>query len=542
MINNNCVIKRIIQFREAITFQPIILYNMKNENITSTCLFSWSTDMVCWTNWVGYDTYLTIGKNIESDFYLKVLIIDSISNIIIGDNANCNYTISIDNSDLFLKDFCSETIFSPYDNLDCAMQLQQQLSDAVICMIGIPIYYFKVKPDIETKDYTFKEYSLYGVHDVKQIKLIIPDNTMPSSNPKLTEFDFEWETDWETEISKTQFARAFGDDVIPTHRDFVYIPMMKRMWEVNSAYDEKNGNLMWKSNTWKLQLVKYNEKTNVDYGSFDDLIDTIVSNKYEDIFGSYERSEQESESGVNQLDSPKFAATNLYNIFMEDSVRKQYTKDDINILEKNYNHRSNIVTRNIYRFRNDNGCITYQKNMKGDSGTLMFIMETPGYLDSTVTKDILNFGEVNVYLKYSNEKFVLDFNGLTCTLNPFTSYMVMLKWNRDNFVSELNVYKYSYPENLPIYKVRPEMYYFDFEHPVTELSGAYNNDFEMCVDGYECQIHPYPLQMTNIRLYDTYLDKQESIKESVKYVTNHKSCIINDLARALDSGHGYAVK
>ena len=35
--------------------------------------------------------------------------------------------------------------------------------------------------------------------------------------------------------------------------------MMKRMWEVNSAYDEKNTGLMWRSTTWKLQLVKYND-------------------------------------------------------------------------------------------------------------------------------------------------------------------------------------------------------------------------------------------------------------------------------------------
>ena len=37
-------------------------------------------------------------------------------------------------------------------------------------------------------------------------------------------------------------------------------------------------------------------------------------------------------------------------------------------------------------------------------------------------------------------------------------------------------------------------------------------------------------------------DKQEAIKESVKYTTQHESCVINDLARKISSGHGYAVK
>ena len=61
------------------------------------------------------------------------------------------------------------------------------------------------------------------------MKMIIPDGTMPSSNPRFTEFDFDWEIDWETEISKTHFSSAFGDNAFPKQRDLVYIPMMKRM-------------------------------------------------------------------------------------------------------------------------------------------------------------------------------------------------------------------------------------------------------------------------------------------------------------------------
>ena len=39
----------------------------------------------------------------------------------------------------------------------------------------------------------------------------------------LTEFDFDWETDWETEISKTQFATAFGDKHT-LNMEILYIP------------------------------------------------------------------------------------------------------------------------------------------------------------------------------------------------------------------------------------------------------------------------------------------------------------------------------
>ena len=57
-----------------------------------------------------------------------------------------------------------------------------------------------------------------------------------------------------------------------------------------------------------------------------------------------------------------------------------------------------------------------------------------------------------------------------------------------------------------------------------------------------CMIHTYPLCITNIKYYNSYLSKIDAIKESIKYTTKHESCIINDLARQIDSGHGYAVK
>ena len=44
------------------------------------------------------------------------------------------------------------------------------------------------------------------------------------------------------------------------------------------------------------------------------------------VTGNIENIEQERESQTTQVTLPMFAATNLYDIFMEDSVRKQYTK------------------------------------------------------------------------------------------------------------------------------------------------------------------------------------------------------------------------
>ena len=81
------------------------------------------------------------------------------------------------------------------------------------------------------------------------------------------------------------FATAFGITAQPMEGDLIYIPMMKRMWMVNEAYEEKNGSLMWNNTTFKLALVKYQEKGSVDLGDFDSTIDSLVKTKYEDLFG-----------------------------------------------------------------------------------------------------------------------------------------------------------------------------------------------------------------------------------------------------------------
>lgn len=537
-----CGLKRILQLKEAITYQNIQIFS-QNIDITNQCQFSWSTDGSCWTNWTNIDMYKRICSNIETDFYLRVLLFDGFDKVKLGGNLTNCYNICLDSSTDFLSDFCGDpNLFQPYNNLDCALQLQQQLADSVVCMFGIPIYYFRVNPNDGATDYTFKEHYLHHVESVKQLKLMITDGTMPSSNPKLTEFDFDWEVDWETELSKTQFAQAFGDTAYPKEGDFLYIPLMKRMWQVNSAYDEKNEGLMWRSTTWKLALVKYTESTNVDPSEYDNIIDGWVQH-YENVFSELEKNEQERETGATPLTAPSFAATNLFDIFMEDAVRKQYTKQDITIVDKMYNNKSLVVARNLYKFKNENGCVTYQNPICGDSGTLMFILETPGMLNGEMYRDILNFGNVQITLGYdkNEQSFAIRFGDLTQKLLPFHSYMIMIKWNRRSYIKELNIYEYKHPSNIPVYKVKPEMYWFDFENPVCELVGEYDEDYNMR-EKLKCQIHSFPCFITNIKYYNKALDKQEAIKESVKYTTQHESCVINDLARKINSGHGYAVK
>ena len=540
-----CIIKRILQFQSSVVFGPIKITDNIGADVTEQCLFSWSNDVVCWTNWVNYKTYLKLAKNIESDFYLRVLIVTSIGTVSINNMETKCYSVCLYNENPFLENLCNENLFNPYINLDCALQLQQQLADSIICMLGIPIYYFRVLPQQDTADYNFKEYVMHNVESVKQLKLMIQDGTMPSSKPQFTEMDFDWEVDWDVEVGKTEFATAFGDTAFPKQRDFIYVPMMNRMWEVNSAYDEKNEGLMWRSTTWKLGLIKWNEKTNVEQGDFEQIIDNLVVNTYDNVFAELEENEQIRTTATTQAELPKYTANTLDNVFVQDAVRKQMTKNLIRIEEKQFNHGSIIVAKNIYNFDKD-AIITYQKGYCGEDGTLSFIIDTCGY-KSDEYKPIISFGNISIQTNGEQVRFGDAYASLTKQVDGVqcNQYLVICKWNRKSFVQEICAYPYYFPQNVPIYKLRPEMYKFQLD--VIEENGSceYNNDNitkKKNKKEQEVVVTGAPMKMTNIKLFNKYLPNEQAIKESLKYTTTCECCVFNDLARPLDSGNGYSVK
>jgi hypothetical protein len=534
----SCAIRRILQFNEAIVYGPIKFLDNNGIDVTNTCLFSWSNDTICWTEWVNYTTYKKIAKNIENDFYLRILFDSSLGKVSINNMETKCYTVCLYNSNPFLEDLCTENLFNPYVNLDCALQLQQQLANSVICMLGIPIYYFRVLPQKDTADYSFKEYVMHNVESVKQMKMMIQDGTMPSSKPQFTDLDFDWEVDWEVELSKSHFAQAFGDTSFPKQRDFIYVPMMNRMWEVNSAYDEKNEGLMWKSTTWKLGLIKWNEKTNVEQGNFEDFIDNLVINTYDNVFAELEENEQARTTATTQLERPQYTANNIDNVFIQDAIRKQMTKNTIKIIEKQYNHGSIIVAKNIYHM-SDNSLITYQKGYCGEEGVLSFIIDRSDIKTSDY-KTIISFGNICIETNGKNIKFGDAIASLT---KGSTDYLVICKWSRKSFVQEVVAYPYTVPSNLPSYRIKPEMYKFDLSIIEENGSCQYNNDNisekpqEVVLIGNENL-----LKITNIKLINKYLNKEQAIKESLKYTTTYEGCVFNDLARPLDTGEGYSIK
>ena len=527
-------IDQVIEFTESIQYCKVgVVINGKD--ITSSCKFSWSTDKVTWSCWASYADFDKQSRGIDGDFYLRIVYRSLQKPVIYINNiAVYCYNTSIYQDNPFLADPCStieQSGFDLYAGWDCALMMQQQLSDTVICMVGIPIFYFKVDPEVDTKSYTFKEYTLHAVQSVKQIKMMVADGTMPSSKPTIGEWDMGFETDWDTELSKTQFATAFGVTAFPKQRDFIWVPMQKRMYMVNTAYEEKNENLMWRAVTWKLSLVKWQDQDNIDQGDLESVIDSLIVNTHESAFELGETREGELVS-ERVLQSPQYAATNLYSVESKDYIRKSMTMNKLKISDRQINHGSLIVTKNKY-IPQDKSEVRYQKQWCGQNGTMSIVFDVP-LLTEDISRPIVSIGDWELTYKDGG----IDWCSEVLPLEKGGTYIVIVRWSRDMCLSDIKVVKHVAPDGMPAYKVTPMMYKFDFANAASKITGSM--DYLSTTVPMEVVLRGYPLQVASFKLYTTYID-DDHLDEVLKYTSTNERLLINDLARPLLGDRGYAV-
>ena len=528
-----CAPIQVINFKVAINdMSNIAIYNDCDcEYDLSELQYGYSVDNLCWSCYVGYSEALTATDGINGDFYLRIKVQGVIGKITINGEPFYEYSTQLASDFTFTAcDTNNSNLFNPYANMDCAIDLYQKLSETVSCIVGIPCYYIKLKPEEKSKDMTFKEYTLMNVDTIKQIKIVIQDNDMPSSKPEFAEWGMDWQTDWEVEVTKGSFATAFGVTAQPMEGDLVYIPMMKRMWMVSGAYEEKKDGFMWIASTFKLQLVKYQEKCSVDLGDTEEFVNSIVKNKYEDLFGEDEDSTLDS--GTQAVDAPVYAANRLYPVFESDATRKYVTCDSLSILDNKVYYKGTLIAENKYEFmRNDvPSKIIYQKKFCGDQGAISFLINpliTSGYEGTLIS--IGNI-KVNISQTSQNVKLWLNIDENICVnISSNTTFFVTLLWAKAlNHVS-MTAYRYTYNERIPIYKLQPQHYFFDIDHPVDQYTGVYNDELTLS-EKQEVTLYNFYGWITNFKVFDRYND---DVSELLQMYPTHQHLIINDTARKL---------
>ena len=171
--------------------------------------------------------------------------------------TECTDPWSYDGCANILIDCTENNLFQPYQ-LKKPTNMYMQLTGLASDIYGHTVKYFRVEPDQRSRDVILMEYSLYNVVEQGDIKVIVPDNEFPTQELSFDVFGIQFEQ-FEVHLTKQEFNKAFGQGVNPRSRDYLYMPLNNRMYEVSSVSyaDEFNMNTTY----WRLMLKKYEDRS-----------------------------------------------------------------------------------------------------------------------------------------------------------------------------------------------------------------------------------------------------------------------------------------
>ena len=166
--------------------------------------------------------------------------------------------------------------FRPYE-VGSAIGMFQELSYFTNQLYGHQVVYFRTLPESESADFIFKEWTMYKNVDRKCIKVMVPKNAFPNNAPKYGEFGIDFQLPFEIHLDHRYFQSIFGSNSEPRKRDFLYFPLINRMFEIQGSYLHRG--FMMSPTFWKIQLKKYNP--NIDMLLTDEsrhFLDNVIIN------------------------------------------------------------------------------------------------------------------------------------------------------------------------------------------------------------------------------------------------------------------------
>ena len=204
--------------------------------------------------------------------------------------------------------FEREASFRPYQ-VDSAIGIYKELSFHTNKIFGHEVVYFRTVPESDSGDYIFKEWTLYKNVDRKCVKILVPDNNFPDNKPKFSEFGIDFEVPFEIHVDHRYFQTIFGNEAEPRKRDFLYFPLINRMFEIQGSYLHRS--FMMEPSYWKIQLYKFNP--NIDMLMKDEnrqYMDNIITSA-EELFAEEVKEDIEDSTMPDQYEtiSRKFDIT-----------------------------------------------------------------------------------------------------------------------------------------------------------------------------------------------------------------------------------------
>ena len=197
---------------------------------------------------------------------------------------------------------CCEDSWNPYD-LSRAQQQYELLSSVVSNLFGMCVRYFKTEADQRSRDVILKEYSLFDVIDVAEIKLLVPGNNLPTRDIQFNPLMMDWPVEFEVHIVRAAFEAVFGVGSKPQMHDYLYFEQfLNRMYEVNAVAEPDD--FMYTNAYWRVSLTQYQDRTAVMYPdkNIEEEKDDLITN-VEEAFGEEAEKEFRDVRKYNQYNT-----------------------------------------------------------------------------------------------------------------------------------------------------------------------------------------------------------------------------------------------
>ena len=170
---------------------------------------------------------------------------------------------SVDNSSKVVFNTGSNSIFNPYA-LGQGVQMYNQLSALISNMFGFCVLYFKTEANARTRDVVLKEYSIEKVVAKDNVKILIPDNQLPTRELQFNSMMLDMPVQFEVHVVKSEFQKAFGKDSHPDPHDYLYLAnYVNKMYMIDSVSDPDD--FGYAASYWRVSLVPYQEFSSVQF-------------------------------------------------------------------------------------------------------------------------------------------------------------------------------------------------------------------------------------------------------------------------------------
>ena len=335
--------------------------------------------------------------------------------------------------------------FSPYDSIKAASKITTELNDIINNSMGVEVKYFKTSPDTRSSDYILNEYSLINVVSEKCVKIMFPNQTLPSTDISFNPLMMDYPTMFTVHILKKHFREIFGSKSHPDIGDYIYVnTMFHNMYEINSIIDDTKHEEL--STFWIISLKQFEKRAERQYDKTDDG-ESLLEDTLDVITGIEEEYEKDGGAGIEMEKAN-------HTIQEQVSVQTPYSFDDlrksvdkyVKIVKYDLRDKMAIISRNHYDLSDSqnqdsvvyNDLIDFSSIENDRMISLLF------KVNDTNTKDILKISnnEKTFKLSVSNSKIVVSINGKTNSFQNISenTWYAMVYMQR-NMMSQVCLYE-----------------------------------------------------------------------------------------------------